>query len=109
MVAPAVVVPFAVEAALTLSDGPAPELVLAAARSALDLALVGARRIGAPVPVSVLYAALHRPGVEIVTLAQPAGSVPIGPGEVGFCTSVTIESRHDTFARKPHPHRDRHR
>ena len=89
-VAPATIVPFNIEATLYLSSGPAAQLAEVEARLALDAALLAARRIGQPVPLSAIYAALHRPGVEKVTLEAPLEDVAVTDIQIALADTVTI-------------------
>ncbi len=86
----ATIVPFAVEATLYIAPGPAPGPVREAALAALNAYLARPRRIGADVPRSALYAALHQAGVSRVALMAPTADIPIGPQEAGYCTGVTL-------------------
>ena len=91
------VLPFEVEAELTLYDGPGEAQVLEAAETALAEYLAQHHRIGHDITLSGLYAALHQPGVQKVTLTKPAADIIVGPAEVGFCPNgdltVTVGGR----------------
>lgn len=86
----ATIVPYAVTAELTIYPGPDPEVVRQAAEDAVTAYVESVRRIGYDVTLSGLYAALHQPGVQNVTLASPAASLVIGEGEAAACTAITV-------------------
>ena len=86
----ATIVEYEVTAALTTGSGPDAAAVLAAARDELRRVVASARRIGVAVPLSALYAALHRPGVTAVALTAPAADVAVGATEASYATAVTV-------------------
>ncbi len=87
---PAAVVPYTVEAALSLYAGPSSDLVLASAQAALDTYIAERRRLGHDVTRSGLFAALHRPGVHNVVLASPGADVAVAHDEIASCTGTDI-------------------
>lgn len=90
MVGPAALVPFAVEAELTVFAGPDQALVLQTAEASLAAHLAAARRLGRDVTRSALIAALHVANVQNVNLIQPVADVVISPQEVGLASSVSV-------------------
>lgn len=86
----ATIVNYSVTAELTMYPGPDPEVVRQAAEDAVTAYVESVRRIGYGVTLSGLYAALHQPGVQNVTITQPAASVVIGEGEAAHCTAITV-------------------
>lgn len=86
----ATIVNFTVTATLSVLDGPDPAVVLAAAQAALAQYLADLRAVGRDVRLSGIYAALHQPGVEAVTLAAPLADIAIGPTQSANCTAVNI-------------------
>lgn len=86
----ATIVPYTIEAQLTLYPGPAPAPVLAAAQAAAAAYAAQTHRLGYDVTLSGLYAALHQAGVQRVTLSEPAADVICGPGDATYCTGITI-------------------
>ena len=82
--------PFVITADLTLQDGPDPAVVWAEARAALQRYLADVRGVGRTIRQSAIFAALHRPGVDAVTLTAPVGDVVIGPTSAAHCTAVTV-------------------
>lgn len=87
---PAAIVPYAVEAALSLYTGPSSALVLAAAQAELDAYIAARRRLGHDVTRSGLFAALHRPGVHNVVLTAPSADVVVAHDEIASCTGTTL-------------------
>lgn len=83
-------VPFNVEATLTLYPGPDEQVVLDAAVAALDDYLARTHRLGLDVSLSGLYKALHAEGVQRVTLVQPEADIAVSPQEVSSCTGVNV-------------------
>ncbi|MCL1861831.1 MAG: baseplate J/gp47 family protein [Proteobacteria bacterium] len=90
-VQPVEIVPYAVDATLTLYPGPSPEPVIDAARVALAATLSDLRRIGYDIPRSAIFAALHQPGVQSVEIRAPADDLDIGETQCGRCVGVNIE------------------
>ncbi|HYD23842.1 MAG TPA: baseplate J/gp47 family protein [Croceibacterium sp.] len=90
-------VPFAIEAELTLYAGPDAQLVEDTAAAALDAWLAANRRMGRDVPRSALIAALHVAGVQKLELLSPAADVVVGelqapaPGEITLTLAGTDE------------------
>ena len=86
----AVITSYAVTAALTVYPGPDAEVVRQTAVTAAETYVAAQHRIGHDVTLSGLYAALHRPGVQKVTLTSPAADLVIGAGEAAWCSGVTV-------------------
>jgi phage-related baseplate assembly protein len=83
-------VDFRVEASLHLFPGPSSATVITAARQALDNYLSESSKIGYDITLSGIYAALHQPGVRLVTLLSPAADLLISELQCARCTSITI-------------------
>ena len=94
-VAPAVIQPFAVTAALTMFAGPDPEVTRAAAEAAVAAYAAEAHRLGRAIRLSAIYRALHQPGVEAVTLTSPAADIEGDPGTAPHCTAITVTIAED--------------
>lgn len=90
LVKSAVILPYAVTAALTLYPGPDGAVVLAAAQAALDAYVEKSHRLGRDVTLSGLYAALHQEGVQNVTLTSPSASVVAAWDQAPWCTGSTL-------------------
>lgn len=86
----AAIVPYTVQAAITLYAGPDSATILAAAQASLTAFVAAARRLGRDVPRSALIAALHVGGVQKVALTQPAADVVCTPLQAPNCTGTVI-------------------
>jgi phage-related baseplate assembly protein len=86
----ATILTYAVEADLTLYDGPDSGVVIAAAEAAVAAFVEDQHRLGRDITLSGLYAALHRPGVQRVALIQPAADIVVASDEAAWCTGVTV-------------------
>jgi phage-related baseplate assembly protein len=86
----ATIVDYAVDATLTLYEGPDATVVKAAAEAALQDYIDAQHRLGRDVTLSGLYAALHQPGVQNVALASPTADVVIAPDEASHCTGINV-------------------
>lgn len=91
------IVPYVIEAALTLYHGPDEEAVRLEAQAAAQAYAAETHRLGRDVTLSGLYAALHRPGVQKVRLISPAAGLDMAPHQASWCNSlsVTVEGRDD--------------
>ena len=85
-------VPFAIEAQLTVFAGPDQALILQTAFASLSAHLASARKLGRDVTRSALIAALHVANVQKVELLQPAADIAISAAQIASvsATSVTI-------------------
>lgn len=81
---------YQITAALHIAPGPDAGVVVDRARTAVAAYAASIRRIGQPVTLSGLYAALHGEGVTRVTLTSPAAEVNPGAGGVAHCTQITV-------------------
>lgn len=81
---------YAVAAELTLYPGPASAPVLATAQAAAQQYATDTHRLGYDVVLSGLLAALHRPGVQRVTITSPTADIVRGAREAAFCTGITL-------------------
>ena len=86
----ATIVPYAIAAELTFYPGPDASIVLAAAAADLDEYVASVRKIGRDITRSGIFAALHQPGVQRVTLTSPADDISIDSLSAGHCTSITL-------------------
>lgn len=86
----AAILAFSVEAELTLYSGPDAGLVLQAAEEALEAYLDAHHRLGHDITRSGLFAALHQPGVQNVTITQPAADLVVAPDQVAYCASDAL-------------------
>lgn len=86
----ATLVPYAIEASLTIYPGPDAETVRANAQAAVTAYAAEHARLGHDITLSGLYAALHQPGVQRVTLAAPGANVVIAAGEASAVSAITV-------------------
>lgn len=86
------IVPYQVAATLTFYNGPDLELVRAAAEAAVRKFVAEQHALGHDIARSGLFAALHQPGVQNVTLAQPAADIHIDSHQAAYCTVVSVLS-----------------
>jgi phage-related baseplate assembly protein len=84
------IVNYSVQAQLTIYPGPDPDVVRQTALDAVASYVAAQRRIGFDITRSGLFAALHQPGVQNVTLTSPAADVEISEGQAGYCTAITV-------------------
>jgi phage-related baseplate assembly protein len=82
-------VDYAVDATLTLYDGPDAAMVLAAATDSLAAYRAGAERLGNDINLSALHRALHVEGVQRVTL-NGFNDLVIAPHQFARAASVNI-------------------
>lgn len=75
-------VPFDIDARLTLYPGPDAAMILAAANAALNALLTAQRSIGRDITRSALFAALHVGGVQSVEMVSPAADIVIDDTQV---------------------------
>lgn len=84
------ITPYTVDATLTFFSGPDVALVRTAAEEAVKKYVSEHHRLGHDVTLSGLFAALHQPGVQNVTLTAPAATLVIADSHAAFCTSVAV-------------------
>lgn len=89
VVAP-VFVDYAIEAVLTLSGGPGADVVLAAAREAVEAYVHDELMVGRIVRHGALLARLYQPGVEAVAMTTPLADIDPGRTGVARATSIAI-------------------
>lgn len=86
----ATIVTYTVTASLTILPGPDGSVILAQAQEALAAYIAETQRLGRDVTRSGLFAALHQPGVQNVTLTAPAADIVIAADEASFCTGTDV-------------------
>ncbi|WP_374248069.1 baseplate J/gp47 family protein [Thermomonas sp.] len=84
------IVPYAVDAALTLYPGPDAAVVLADAQARLAAYTASNHRLGRDITRAGLIAALCTAGVQNVALATPITDIPITPAQAPWCTAATV-------------------
>lgn len=84
------IIDYQITAELVMYPGPDSSVVLQAAIDAVTTYAESVRRIGYDVTLSGIYAALHQPGVQSVTLSSPAAALVIGDGQASHVTAITV-------------------
>lgn len=84
------ILPFTVDATLTIYPGPDGTTVRDTAEAALADYLAARRRLGQDVTLSGLYAALHVAGVQNVALASPTYDIVATPQQAAHATAVNV-------------------
>lgn len=88
----AFIINYAVTATLTFYSGPDPVLIRQTAEDALLAYIEAHHRLGHDITLSGLYAALHQPGVQNVSIAEPTETVVVAHQEAAFCTLQTVNA-----------------
>lgn len=86
----ATILPFSITAELTIFDGPDAATVEAASLDALHSYLDTQSRLNRDVTLSGLFSALHQPGVQNVTITEPAADIVVGPAEAAHCNAIAV-------------------
>lgn len=86
----ATIVPYTINATLTIADGPDAAVVTAAATASAQAYVDARHRVGLQVPLAGIYSALMVAGVEDMTLTQPGADVAVSDEQAGYCTSLTV-------------------
>ena len=76
--------------ALTLYRGPQSEMAAAAAKESLTAFLAKQKRLGEPITIDGLHAALRVEGVKKIALTSPAGNIEPNEDQYADVTSVSI-------------------
>ena len=84
------IVNYHVHAHLYVYPGPDSSVVLTKALAALNAYIAQVHKIGQDVTLSGIYAALHQPGVQRVSLIQPTANVVISATQASHCTSINV-------------------
>lgn len=84
------IVNYNVHAHLYVYPGPDSSVVLTKALAALDAYIAQVHKIGQDVTLSGIYAALHQPGVQRVSLTQPTANVVISATQASHCTGINV-------------------
>jgi phage-related baseplate assembly protein len=87
---PVDVVPYTIDAEITVFDGPDASVVMAAAEAEAEHYVETQRAIGLPATRSGIFAALHRPGVLNVNLLQPPADVLVSGKQIALCTGIAL-------------------
>lgn len=84
------ILPFTINAVLTLYPGPDASVVLAAAQDAAQAYADQVHKIGYTVATSGVYAALQQTGVEKVALTGWTGDIVSSTNQAPYCTGINI-------------------
>lgn len=83
-------IPYVIEAELTLFGGPDPTVVLAAAQARVADYVAVSRSLGRDITRSALFAALHAEGVQRAELIAPAADIVVDQTHVAHCAGIDI-------------------
>ncbi|MGU5792208.1 baseplate assembly protein [Aeromonas hydrophila] len=89
-VEPAQIKPYAVDATLN-ATGLGKEQAIAAATAAMTQTAAAYYRVGATVPLSAIYSALHQPGIDSVTLRSPMADLTCSPQQAAKLTTINLD------------------
>lgn len=92
IVSSAEILPFSVQATLTMYPGPDPEVIRQAAIAALNKYIVSVQRIGYDVTRAGIIGALVQPGVQNVALTLPAADIVVSDSQAPYCTAVNVSN-----------------
>lgn len=84
------VITYEVTATLIIADGPDAGTVKDAAENAMERYAESVHKIEADVSLAGVYRALKQPGVDDVLLESPLATIPVGIGEVSYCTAINL-------------------
>jgi len=90
VISSASIIAYVIDATLTFYSGPDPNTVRQAAEDAVTEFVDDHHRLGHDITLSGLYAALHQPGVQNVTLISPTADIVVAAQEAAYPTSTTI-------------------
>lgn len=85
------VVTYRIEAALIIGEGPDAAVLRDAAVAESELLATARHGLGRSVPLSAIYAALHRPGVEEVRLTHPVEDIDCADSQAPYCTGINVK------------------
>ena len=86
----AAIVPYTIVANIHTFTGPDTALVMDEVQKRIEDYARASRTIGASVPLSGIYAALHLNGVERVELLSPTADVAPGEYEAAYCAEIVL-------------------
>lgn len=84
------IVNYAITASLTVFPGTGQAEVLAAATAAVQAYAAAQHRLGYDITRSGIFAALHQPGVQNVTITSPAADIVNAWNKAPYCTGVNV-------------------
>lgn len=86
----ATIINYSIDATIRVFSGPDRSVVMAAAQAAIETYVEAQHAIGRDITLSGIYAALHQPGVQNVTLTAPAASIVVDRTSASYCTAITL-------------------
>ena len=86
----AAIVEYSIAAELTIGSGPDSAAVLAAAKASVEAVAQARHALGAGMPLSALYAALHVEGVSAAALTAPAANVAATDAQAAYATQIEV-------------------
>lgn len=90
VVTSATIVNYAITASLTVYPGTGQSEILASSIAAANEYAASMKKIGRDITLSGVYAALHQPGVQKVTLTSPSANIVNAWNQAPNCTAVTV-------------------
>ena len=84
------VITYEVNATLIIADGPDADTVADASEKAMQRYADSVHKIATDVSLAGVYRALKQPGVDDVQLDSPLTTIPVGIGEVSYCTAINL-------------------
>lgn len=84
------VITYEVDATLLIGDGPDADTVEQAAATAMQRYADSVHVIGVDVSLAGVYRALKQPSVDDVLLDSPLATIPVGIGQVSYCTGINL-------------------
>lgn len=84
------IIDYRIEAALTFYVGPDTEVVRNHAERAVKSYITEHHNLGRDITLSGLYAALHQPGVQNVTITSPGFDIKCHPHQAAYCSEVIV-------------------
>ncbi len=84
------IVPYSIEASLILYEGPGADQVLQEALKSVEDFVAARHRLGHDITIAALHAALVRPGVQNVTMANPTTDLVIAGNQVAWCADINV-------------------
>lgn len=98
IVRPATVISYVIDADIDVGTGPDNAVVADAVRASLLAYKAIPRSLGREVAKSAIYAALHLPGVDRVTLNQPAADLDVDILSAAICTQIDVRINGQTLS-----------
>lgn len=89
----ATILPYVVQAEITMLENVNPAAVLETAQAAMQAYADRSHRLGRAIAKSGIYAALHREGVLSVRLIQPSADIAAGWNQATYCTGITLTAK----------------